>query len=75
MVKIIYPKCRTRTHFKELNVGDFFVDDDYRELYIKISSVDALNIETKNVFGFGDSEYAYRNTYYPVDVEIKIISD
>lgn len=72
MVNIIYPHNKSSTTFKNLNIGDFFMVEEYpNTLYLKINCSSKPN----NSFNFTNDEYGFFASHYlviPVNVDIII---
>lgn len=72
MVNIIYPHNKSSKAFQNLNIGDFFMVEEYpNTLYLKIK----CSSEPNNSFNFTNNEYGYFTSDWeviPVNVDIII---
>lgn len=75
MVKVIYPKTKILVRlFHQLNIGEFFLENETKQLYMKTSTETAIPIISGGSLSkcfekcFEEDDYCY-----PVDVEIKVL--
>ena len=68
MVKVIYPESENLVRFNQVNIGEFFLEEETWRLYIKTDVATAVLISGAGFTKcFEDDDYCYS-----VDVEIKV---